>query len=131
MSGAVHRTKALEWRTFLKLLLLFSFTHLGSTFSVTHQATVAKRVMLGLHTVTMQKTNLLARRPFFVFWFMAQIARFVGSHCSLVISSYYPKFRCLQLWTLDKTLTIAVQLSKEFLAPIDYLTSLWPSEGKV
>lgn len=59
----------------LSIIFVLVLSHLF--LSVTHQATVAKRVMLGLHTVTMQKSNVLARRPFFVFWFMAQIARFV------------------------------------------------------
>ena len=48
-------------------------------FLVTHQASVAKRFMFGLHTITGNSTNLLARRPFFVFWFMGQIHRFVLS----------------------------------------------------
>jgi len=42
---------------------------------VTHQATVAERYMHGLHTVTGMANNLLAQRPFFVFWFMGQIHR--------------------------------------------------------
>ncbi len=44
---------------------------------VTHQAIVAERFMFGLHTVTGNASNLLARRPFFVFWFMGQIHRCV------------------------------------------------------
>ncbi|KDQ25577.1 hypothetical protein PLEOSDRAFT_1044583 [Pleurotus ostreatus PC15] len=40
-----------------------------------HQAAVAQRVMHGLSTVTGHSTNLLYRRPFFVFWFMGQIQR--------------------------------------------------------
>ncbi|KAF4577343.1 hypothetical protein EYR36_005331 [Pleurotus pulmonarius] len=40
-----------------------------------HQAAVAQRVMHGLSTVTGHSTNLLSRRPFFVFWFMGQIQR--------------------------------------------------------
>ena len=48
-------------------------------FLVTHQASVAQRFMFGLHTVTGNSTNLLARRPFFVFWFMGQIHRFVST----------------------------------------------------
>ncbi|KAL0961295.1 hypothetical protein HGRIS_006254 [Hohenbuehelia grisea] len=41
-----------------------------------HQATVAQRFMQGLHIVTGNATNVLARRPFFVFWFMGQISRY-------------------------------------------------------
>ena len=55
-------------------------------FLVTHQASVAQRFMLGLHTITGNSTNLLARRPFFVFWFMGQIHRFVLTE--FLISSY-------------------------------------------
>jgi hypothetical protein len=43
---------------------------------VNHQANVAKRFMGGLHTVTGMANNLLARRPFFVFWFMSQVSRY-------------------------------------------------------
>ena len=49
-------------------------------FQVTHQAAVAERFMLGLHTITGNLNNLLARRPFFVFWFMGQISRYVLFH---------------------------------------------------
>lgn len=45
-------------------------------------------------------------------------------------SIYLSTPRCLQLWQLDKSLTIAIHLSKQFLPPIDYLTALWPCEGK-
>jgi hypothetical protein len=45
--------------------------------AVTHQATVATRFVNGLHTITGMANSVLARRPFFVFWFMAQISRYV------------------------------------------------------
>lgn len=51
-------------------------------YVVTHQAIVAERFMFGLHTVTGNASNLLARRPFFVFWFMGQIHRCVLSQLS-------------------------------------------------
>jgi len=88
-SGLFHRKKAEEW--------------------LTHQATVAKQVMHGLHTVTGQcGGGSLIQRPFFVFWFMSQISR------------------ALSLWSCDRTLLIALEVSKALLAPIDYLTALWP-----
>jgi len=77
-----------------------------------HQAEVAKRIMQGLHTITGIKNNFFARRPFFIFWFMGQISR------------------CLQLWSLDNSLTFAIELSKKFLPPVDYLTALWPCEDQ-
>lgn len=93
VSGAFHRKKAEEW--------------------LTHQATVAKQVMHGLHTVTGQGgSGSLTQRPFFVFWFMSQISR------------------ALSLWGCDNTLTVALDVSKALLAPIDYLTALWPCPGK-
>lgn len=45
--------------------------------AVTHQASVAKRIIFGLQSVTGQPNVTLARRPFFIFWFMSQIARWV------------------------------------------------------
>jgi len=88
VSGLFHRNKAEEW--------------------LTHQATVAQRFMFGLHTITGHSTNLLARRPFFVFWFMGQI------------------HRALSLWQCDETLTIALDVCKALIPAIDYLTALWP-----
>lgn len=52
---------------------------------VTHQATVARRLMDGLHTVTGNSNHVLVRRPFFVFWFMAQMirsVRYLAIQCS-------------------------------------------------
>lgn len=88
VSGLFHRDKAEEW--------------------LTHQATVAQRFMYGLHTITGHSTSLLARRPFFVFWFMGQINR------------------ALSLWQCDKTLTVALDVCKALISAIDYLTALWP-----
>uniref|UniRef100_A0A8H7XLV5 Zn(2)-C6 fungal-type domain-containing protein n=1 Tax=Psilocybe cubensis TaxID=181762 RepID=A0A8H7XLV5_PSICU len=81
VSGLFHRDKAEEW--------------------LTHQATVAERFMLGLHTVTGHSSNLLARRPFFVFWFMGQI------------------HRSLALWEVDNTLTVALDVCKALIPAID------------
>ncbi|KAF8073616.1 hypothetical protein FPV67DRAFT_1478620 [Lyophyllum atratum] len=88
VSGLFHRNKAEEW--------------------LTHQATVAERFMCGLHTITGNSNNLLARRPFFVFWFMSQISR------------------ALLLWECDNTLTVAMDVCKALLPALDYLTALWP-----
>ncbi|KXN93397.1 Glucose transport transcription regulator RGT1 [Leucoagaricus sp. SymC.cos] len=73
-----------------------------------HQAVVAERFMHGLHTITGNANNLLARRPFFVFWFMGQITR------------------SLSLWECDNTLSIALDVCKALLPAIDYLSALWP-----
>lgn len=75
---------------------------------LTHQAAVARRVMQGLHTVTGQQENVLSRRPFFVWWFMSQVAR------------------SLLIWQCDDTLGLALEVAKAFLPPIDYLSGLWP-----
>ncbi|RXW24524.1 hypothetical protein EST38_g1354 [Candolleomyces aberdarensis] len=88
INGLFHRDKAEEW--------------------LNHQAAVAERFMLGLHTITGNLNNLLARRPFFVFWFMGQISR------------------SLALWQCDNTLTVALDVCKALLPAIDYLTALWP-----
>ncbi|KAF8526163.1 hypothetical protein JB92DRAFT_2700846 [Gautieria morchelliformis] len=73
-----------------------------------HQGTVAKRMMQGLHTVTGHKQNVLAQRPFFVWWFMDQVAR------------------SLTLWQCDNSLTLALEVCQAFFSPIDYLSCLWP-----
>jgi len=68
---------------------------------VLHQATVAERFMQGLHLITGNANNLLARRPFFVFWFMGQISR------------------SLTLWECDNSLLIALDVCKALLPAID------------
>ncbi|KAJ3566110.1 hypothetical protein NP233_g7198 [Leucocoprinus birnbaumii] len=88
INGMFHRHKAEEW--------------------LRHQATVAERFMHGLHLITGNANNLLARRPFFVFWFMSQISR------------------SLSLWECDNSLIIALDVCKALLPAIDYLSALWP-----
>ncbi|CAE6421236.1 unnamed protein product [Rhizoctonia solani] len=85
-----HRRKAEEW--------------------LRHQAEVAKRLMQGLHTVTGLASNVLGKRPYFVWWFMSQVSR------------------CLSLWQCDQSLFIALEVARAFLPPIDYLTCLWPCQ---
>ncbi|KDQ62535.1 hypothetical protein JAAARDRAFT_189840 [Jaapia argillacea MUCL 33604] len=87
-NGVFHRRKAEEW--------------------LSQQKSVAQRVMQGLSRVTGQANNFLARRPFFVFWFMSQVARI------------------LSLWSCDHSFTDALDVAKALLMPIDYLTALWP-----
>ncbi|KAF8237173.1 hypothetical protein L208DRAFT_1248652 [Tricholoma matsutake] len=88
VSGLFHRFKAEEW--------------------LNHQYTIAKRFMHGLHTITGHSNNVLARRPFFVFWFMSQISR------------------ALSLWECENTLIVAIDVCKALLPALDYLTALWP-----
>src|SRR5271154_4910294 len=97
---------------------------------VNHQANVAKRYMDGLHTVTGLSGNVLARRPFFVFWFMGQISRYAPflSLFGVVITKI--TCRALSLWDCDHSLTIALDVCKAFLPPIEYLTGLWPCGGQ-
>ncbi|KAF8527466.1 hypothetical protein BU17DRAFT_81636 [Hysterangium stoloniferum] len=73
-----------------------------------HQATIAKRMMHGLHTITGHKNNILAQRPFFIWWFMGQVAR------------------SLSLWRCDNSLIIALEVCRAFFPPMDYLSCLWP-----
>lgn len=68
----------------------------------------AKTVMLGMHAVTGNNKHNLAQRPWFVWWFMGQI------------------FRALTLWEHDNSLTIALDVCKAFLEPIQFLTSIYP-----
>lgn len=60
----------------LFLFCFFFWVLLTSFVAVTHQATIAERLRHGLHIITGNSKNLLARRPFFVFWFMGQIRRY-------------------------------------------------------
>ncbi|TFK52485.1 hypothetical protein OE88DRAFT_1795692 [Heliocybe sulcata] len=87
-NGIFHRRKADEW--------------------CEYQTSVAQRVMHGLYKVTGQAANVLAKRPLFVFHFMAQVSR------------------TLSLWQRDNTYTQALEVSKALLPPIDYLSALWP-----
>ncbi|KAI0086526.1 hypothetical protein BDY19DRAFT_348662 [Irpex rosettiformis] len=81
---------------------------------LTHQAQVAKQTMFGLQSITHQPNVTFARRPFFVFWFMSQVSR------------------ALLLWSCDNSLTVALDVSKALIAPIEYLMSIWPcSEQQV
>ncbi|KAL4250671.1 hypothetical protein ABKN59_005386 [Abortiporus biennis] len=75
---------------------------------LTHQASVAKQAMFGLQTITGQPNISIGRRSFFVFWFMSQVSR------------------ALTLWTCDRSLTVALEMSKTLVGPIEYLMSLWP-----
>ncbi|KAF8271585.1 hypothetical protein EI94DRAFT_1720098 [Lactarius quietus] len=68
----------------------------------------AKAVMLGMHAVTGNIRNNLAQRPSFLWWFMGQICR------------------ALTLWEHDNSLTIALDVSKAFLEPIQFLASIYP-----
>ncbi|KAI9464587.1 hypothetical protein BJY52DRAFT_1114909 [Lactarius psammicola] len=68
----------------------------------------AKTVMLGMHAVTGNIKHNLAQRPSFVWWFMGQT------------------FRALTLWEHDNSLTIALDVCKAFLEPIQFLTSIYP-----
>ncbi|KAG7088294.1 hypothetical protein E1B28_012305 [Marasmius oreades] len=90
VSGLFHRKKAEEW--------------------LSHQTAVAQRIMNGLHTITGNSGNLLARRPFFTLWFMAQVSR------------------ALSLWQCDQSMVLALDVCKAFLPAIDYLSALWPCE---
>ena len=98
---------------------------------VTHQSNLAKRLMAGLHTVTGLASNILARRPFFVFWFMAQISRYVNLILSRPQVHHTDAFgSALSLWDCDHSLTPALDLCRSLLAPVEYLTALWPCSGE-
>lgn len=82
--------------------------------------------MQGLHTVTGLKFNHLSHRPFFVWWFMIHITRYVISLC------FYRKLtvaRLLNMWAVDNSMTEAIHLCFPFLGPIDYLSAIWPCES--
>ena len=98
---------------------------------VTHQASVAKQAMHGLQTITGQPNVSIARRPFFVFWFMSQISRSVRLTPSILWRLTATGVRALTLWTCDHSLIVALEMSKTLLGPIQYLMSLWPCLGEL
>ncbi|KAJ7496648.1 hypothetical protein FB451DRAFT_1017305 [Mycena latifolia] len=75
---------------------------------LSHQANVAQNFMAGLHTITGNSRSNLYQQPFYVFRFMAQLSR------------------GLTLWQYDNSMTVAFDVCKNLLAPIDFLTALWP-----
>lgn len=38
--------------------------------------------------------------------------------------------RALLLWSCDRSLTVALEVSKALLGPIEYLMSMWPCPGE-
>ncbi|KAK1226275.1 hypothetical protein PQX77_010748 [Marasmius sp. AFHP31] len=88
-NGLFNRKKAEEW--------------------LTHQTAVAQRIMLGLHAVTGNSGNLLARRPFFTLWFMGQVSSLLP----------YAVHRALSLWRCDQSMVLALDVCKAFLPAID------------
>jgi hypothetical protein len=68
----------------------------------------AKAVTLGMYAVTGNIKNNLAQRPSFLWWFIGQ------------------SFRALTLWEHDNSLTIALDVCKTFLEPIQFLTCIYP-----
>ncbi|KAF7298870.1 Zn(2)-C6 fungal-type domain-containing protein [Mycena indigotica] len=95
-SQLFDRQKAEEWCEFFGNPV--EYTHVGQ---VSHHAMVAQSLTTSLHTVTGLETLNLSRRPFFVFW-------------------------CLTLWHTDNSLTVALDVCKNLLPGIDFLTALWP-----
>lgn len=74
--------------------------------------------MYGLHTITGNQNNLLARRPFFVFWFMGQVSKYVvASHnWQKLLTTLHS---ALNLWQFDHSLVIALDAGKAFLPAIE------------
>ncbi|KAH8119434.1 hypothetical protein DFH11DRAFT_1501181 [Phellopilus nigrolimitatus] len=73
-----------------------------------YQAQTAQRFKDILHNGRDPMSQVLMRRPFYVWWFMSQLA----------IS--------MSLWVYDNTLLQALDLCKAFLVPLDVLSALWP-----
>lgn len=104
--------------------------------------------MHGLHTITGQSGNILARRPFFVFWFMGQISRYVL--CFFGISAVLPDAEtercrygsaktpsrspstCVKRWYLLSTSKFIDAVSVIcILTLVISLTALWPCPGEL
>ena len=85
-------------------------------YLVTHQSAVARRLMDGLHTITGNSNNVLARRPFYIPWFMAQMNRSVQQLTTEYSSS---PSRALCLWEYDQTLMTALDVCKALIMAVD------------
>jgi hypothetical protein len=73
------------------------------------QLQVATGMMQNYGDLTGLKSNMLTYRPFFSLWMMAQVSK------------------CLMLWRVDSSLTMALEVAEMWLPPIDYLLAVWPS----
>ncbi|KAH9993709.1 hypothetical protein BJV74DRAFT_770667 [Russula compacta] len=71
----------------------------------------AKMIVLAMHTITGNSKDQFKLRPWFMWWYMGQI------------------LRALTLWEHDNSLTIALDVCKAFLEPIEYLITLYPGPG--
>jgi len=76
------------------------------------QAKRAKAVVYAMHTITGNVKNNLLHRPWFMWWFMGQV------------------YRALTLWQHDNSLTIALDVCKAFLEPIEYLINFYPGPAQ-
>ncbi|TRM64026.1 hypothetical protein BD626DRAFT_568626 [Schizophyllum amplum] len=74
---------------------------------MSYRIAIGRQVMQGLHTVTGNASNTLNRRPFFVFWFMAQIKSAIRLYKST-------------------DLLMALELCKALMPCVDYLSTLFP-----
>ncbi|KAI0033659.1 hypothetical protein K488DRAFT_17648, partial [Vararia minispora EC-137] len=68
----------------------------------------AKMAAKALGEISGNPNHTLLQRPYFVWWFMGQVQR------------------ALKLWALDKTLTVALDVCRDFMAPIEFLTLAYP-----
>ncbi|VDB94213.1 unnamed protein product [Peniophora sp. CBMAI 1063] len=68
----------------------------------------AKMAAHSLQAVSGSRGHTLAHRPHFVWWFMGQVRR------------------ALHLWSLDNSLTIALDVCRDFMMPIAHLSNLFP-----
>jgi hypothetical protein len=80
--------------------------------AVRRQFAMATGIMQGLHRVTGLKSNLLTDRPFFGYYLLGLVSR------------------ALQLWRVDNTLELALEVAEAWQGPINYLNLVWPCPGK-
>jgi hypothetical protein len=116
VSGLFHKFKAEEW---CELQIFSKIRQIWSSVLVNHQHTIAKRFMHGLHTITGQSSNILARRPFFVFWFMGQISRYAALFCRDFQLLTRCGIRALSLWECENSLAVAIDVCKALIPALD------------
>jgi hypothetical protein len=72
----------------------------------------AKAVIFAMHTITGNHKHNLLHRPWFMWWFMGQV------------------YRALTLWQHDHSLSIALDVCKAFLEPIEFLINFYPGQAQ-
>lgn len=102
--------------------------------TVAHRADTARHVRKLAYFVARFGATVaslaLAKRPLSIWWAMYQIKALVPYFMPLLFwfADLVPPLSGVQLWKTDPSLTDALEQSLEFLAVVDFMSVMWPSE---